>query len=140
MKTSTMYAVQNEVDRARKKYPTCYLAALVEEVGEVAKAMMQEGSASERAREELVQVAATAIRLIEEPDPLHIEPVEDCVEEPPTPGSKFLDHVRECATVSAMAALAAHAAGPHPSWEKCPANQFEGGCPQRSGRGSCNCE
>ncbi len=43
MKTSTITAVQEEVARARKKYPTCYLAALVEEVGEVAKAMMQEG-------------------------------------------------------------------------------------------------
>lgn len=76
MKTSTITAVQAEIARARKKHPTCYLAALVEEVGEVAKAMMQEGSASERAREELVQVAATAIRLIEEPDPLMLEPVE----------------------------------------------------------------
>lgn len=82
MKTSTITAVQAELIRARKLHPNgCYLAALVEEVGEVAKAMMQEGSASERAREELVQVASTAIRLIEEPDRLHLEPVEDTLTE-----------------------------------------------------------
>jgi hypothetical protein len=51
----------------------------MEEVGEASQAMMQQGSGSERAREELVQVAATAIRLIEEPDPLMLSPVETSV-------------------------------------------------------------
>ena len=77
MKTSTITLVQEKVARARRKHPKCYLAALVEEVGEASQAMMQHGSASERAREELVQVAATAIRLIEEPDPIHLVPVEE---------------------------------------------------------------
>lgn len=76
-KESTYTAIKAEVFRARRKHDTCYLAALMEEVGEVAEAMMQEGSMSERAREELVQVAATTIRLIEEGDHLLIEPVGD---------------------------------------------------------------
>lgn len=75
-KESTYFAIKDEVARARKKHPIVYFAALAEELGEVAEAMMKHGSMSDRAREELVQVAATAVRLIEEGDPFMVEPVE----------------------------------------------------------------
>lgn len=53
-----------ELERARTKFPgpDATLAALVEEVGEVAKALMDESR--ERVRKEAVQVAVMAIRLI----------------------------------------------------------------------------
>jgi len=53
----------HEIDRARKLHPVPSFAALVEELGEVAKAIQEEGPAEYRA--ELLQVACVAMRLIE---------------------------------------------------------------------------
>lgn len=62
-------AVAKEVFDARKKFPdpTHLLAALTEEVGELAKAFLDEPS--HRIYEEAKQVAAMAIRIMEEGDP-----------------------------------------------------------------------
>lgn len=67
--TTTLYELQREVMRARDKFPTNRhrLAALVEEVGELAKALL-ENQGLERIRAEAVQVAATAARIMEEGD------------------------------------------------------------------------
>lgn len=64
-----MQAVLQEVQRARKKFPTNELlfAALVEEVGEAAKSLQDE--TREQLVAELVQVAAMALRLAVEGDP-----------------------------------------------------------------------
>lgn len=61
--------VAREVDRARAKFPKpdALLTALTEEVGEVAKAMLDESAAHVRA--EAIQVAAMALRLALEGDP-----------------------------------------------------------------------
>jgi NTP pyrophosphatase (non-canonical NTP hydrolase) len=61
-------AIRAEVARARKLHPGNHhlFLALVEEVGEIAEAM-QRGD-SEHARQEAVQVACLAVRLIEEND------------------------------------------------------------------------
>jgi len=48
--------------------PFFMLAVLVEEVGEVAEAMGDDGADSDHTREELVQVAATAVKMIEHID------------------------------------------------------------------------
>lgn len=50
-----------EMERAQKLHPSPSFEALVEEVGEAAKAAQEEGP--ERFREELLQVACVAIRL-----------------------------------------------------------------------------
>ena len=65
----TLMAVHAEVGRARGLFPRPdgLLAALVEEVGEVARALLSESD--QRVREECIQVAAMAIRLAEEGDP-----------------------------------------------------------------------
>jgi len=57
-----------ELARARAKFPDPYgmLAAMTEEVGEVAKAMLEEEP--ERVRAEAIQVAVTAIRIAVEGD------------------------------------------------------------------------
>ena len=61
----------DEVAFARGKYPsnTVLFAALVEEVGEVAKALQDE--TRDRLVAELVQVAAMALRLAVEGDPAY---------------------------------------------------------------------
>lgn len=67
--TGTFNNISNEVLRARTKFPDNekLLAALVEEVGELAQAMLQRKSPAEICKE-AVQVACVAIRLIEEGD------------------------------------------------------------------------
>lgn len=64
-----MRHVLEEVRRARAKFPSseCCLAALSEEVGELAKACLEESS--ERIVEEAVQVACMALRVATEGDP-----------------------------------------------------------------------
>jgi len=64
-----MIDVAEEVEAARAKFPEPYalLAALIEEVGELSKALMDEPKA--RVRAEAKQVAAVAIRIMEEGDP-----------------------------------------------------------------------
>lgn len=65
----TLAAIDAEVMRARSKFPgnRFLLAALTEEVGELAQAMLQDKSRDE-IRKEAVQVACVAIRIIEEGD------------------------------------------------------------------------
>lgn len=63
--------VDQEVQRARAKFPAgeANLAALMEEVGEVAKAIMEESD--QHVWDEAVQVAAVAMRVAQEGDPAH---------------------------------------------------------------------
>lgn len=67
--------IDNELVRARSKFPEnlFLLPALVEEVGEAAKALMEhsrdEDVSNEDIRKELIQVATVAIRLTTEGDP-----------------------------------------------------------------------
>lgn len=63
------YAIQAELARARRKFPSSEgsLAALTEEVGELAKAVLDESR--DRIIAEAVQVAAMAIRVAIEGDP-----------------------------------------------------------------------
>lgn len=65
----TMAAVAEEVARARAKFPNRrhLLAALVEEVGELAQAMLQCKHPAE-IQKEAIQVACVAIRIVEEGD------------------------------------------------------------------------
>ncbi len=58
-----------EVARARRKFPSNshMLAALVEEVGEVAKALL-DGEGRDRVRAEALHVACVAMRMYEEGD------------------------------------------------------------------------
>ncbi len=65
----TLDAISDEVMRARLKFPgnRFLLAALVEEVGELAKAMLQ-NEGKERIEREAIQVAAVAVRILEEGD------------------------------------------------------------------------
>jgi NTP pyrophosphatase (non-canonical NTP hydrolase) len=66
---STVCDIAEEVIRAREKFPgnRFMLAALVEEVGELAKALLQRRPKEEIERE-AIQVACLAIRIIEEGD------------------------------------------------------------------------
>lgn len=68
-KTETTDSISAEVARAREKFPgnRLLLAALTEEVGELAKAMLQDRP-REEIRKEAIQVAAVAVRIIEEGD------------------------------------------------------------------------
>lgn len=61
--------VRREVERARSKFPGNHklLAALMEEVGELAQAMLQKKDPHDIAKE-AIQVAAVAIRILEEGD------------------------------------------------------------------------
>lgn len=63
--------VAAELKRARTKFPSSRhsMTALMEEVGELAKAMLDESP--ERVYAEAVQVAAMAARVAEEGDPTH---------------------------------------------------------------------
>ena len=65
----TLYEVGLEVARARIKHPhnRQMLAAIMEELGELAQALLEKED-TERVRAEAKQVAATAIRLMEEGD------------------------------------------------------------------------
>lgn len=67
-------SIGSEVERAQIKFPdpNCSMTALVEEVGELAKALLQEPAAAVRV--EAVHVAAMAIRIAIEGDP-SIEPL-----------------------------------------------------------------
>jgi len=64
----TVCDIAEEVIRARTKFPSSafMLAALTEEVGECARAMLQ--GRRDDARKEAMQVACCAIRIIEEYD------------------------------------------------------------------------
>jgi NTP pyrophosphatase (non-canonical NTP hydrolase) len=66
---ATVDALQEEMARSRAKFPgnRHMLAALLEEAGEVARALLQDQGAN-RVREEALQVAATALRIYEEGD------------------------------------------------------------------------
>lgn len=73
----TLDAITAEVTRARLKFPNpnYLMTALMEEVGELAKAMMDHyvfhkpGADKDQIEREAIQVAAMAIRLLEEGDP-----------------------------------------------------------------------
>lgn len=69
MKDSTAVELQAEITRARKKFPSTHklLAALFEEGGELAKAMLQRRPLSD-VQKEAIQVACVAIRIYEEGD------------------------------------------------------------------------
>lgn len=68
----TMHAIAAEVIKARLKFPgnRFVFTALVEEVGELARAIIQrkDRDAIER---EAIQVAAMCVRIIEEGDPIY---------------------------------------------------------------------
>lgn len=66
--------IAGELIAARQKFPSsaCCLAALMEEVGELAQAMLKHAAGkwpAERVREEAIQVAVMAIRCANEGDP-----------------------------------------------------------------------
>ena len=65
----TLDAIRAEVFKARTKFPgnKHLLAALVEEVGELAQAMLQDLPRDE-IEKEAIQVACVAVRIIEEGD------------------------------------------------------------------------
>lgn len=67
---STHAALTGEVIRARRKFPGSrfMLAALMEEVGELAQAIIQK-QPIENIRKEALQVACCAVRILEEGDP-----------------------------------------------------------------------
>lgn len=69
MKHQTAIAVREEMDRARAKVPgnRFMLAALTEEVGELARALLQSRS-REEVQAEAIQVACVALRIVEEGD------------------------------------------------------------------------
>lgn len=66
-----MYCVQAELAHARAKFPDnkTNFTALVEEVGELAEALLKKQSANVFA--EAVQVITMAIRCVQEPDEVH---------------------------------------------------------------------
>lgn len=69
MRTVSALALADEVRAARAKFPgnRNLLAALVEEMGELARALLQQGN-SEHAKHEALQVACVAMRIYEEGD------------------------------------------------------------------------
>lgn len=69
-----LHEVAHEIDRARAKFPgsNLVMAALTEEVGELAQAMLKVAAGkwpSSRIYEEAIQVAAMALRVAVEGDP-----------------------------------------------------------------------
>jgi len=80
--------VDAEVDRARTKFPpskketAALMDALVEEVGELAKARLEHGPKSEQAHVEASHVACVAIRMMEEMGYI-TTPAKTCGEEEP---------------------------------------------------------
>jgi len=74
MKETTEYNINQELARARRKFPSNVdlLCALMEEVGELAAAMNQckhEGKDPKEVYTEAIHVISTAIRIAEEGDP-----------------------------------------------------------------------
>jgi len=69
IRPSTLDALHAEVERARSKFPSNrhLLAALVEEVGELAKAFLED-EPRDRMRAEAIQAACVAVRIFEESD------------------------------------------------------------------------
>lgn len=69
LRDKTVGDVDEEVQRARTKFPgnRLLLAALMEEVGELARAYLQR-EGHERVRKEAIQVACVALRIAEEGD------------------------------------------------------------------------
>jgi len=65
----TLQAISAECVEARRKFPKnrLLLAALMEEVGELATAMLQ-GKPKDEIEREAIQVACVAVRIIEEGD------------------------------------------------------------------------
>lgn len=65
----TLQAISAECVKARTKFPKnrLLLAALMEEVGELAAAMLQ-GKSKDEIEKEAIQVACIAVRIIEEGD------------------------------------------------------------------------
>ncbi len=68
MKDKTLNDISIEVHKARAKFPgnDLLIVALMEEVGELAQAMLDK--TPEEIRKEAIQVACVAIRIIEEGD------------------------------------------------------------------------
>lgn len=68
MGNALVEAIDAELGRARKKFPDAVgsMCALTEEVGELAKAVLDESR--ERVRKEAVQVICMAVRVIQEGD------------------------------------------------------------------------
>jgi NTP pyrophosphatase (non-canonical NTP hydrolase) len=69
LKTESVSELRAEIARARAKFPNNrnLLAALMEEAGELARALLQEGN-SEHAAQEALQTACVAMRIYEEGD------------------------------------------------------------------------
>lgn len=69
LRSASLHDLTCEVMRARRKFPSNrhMLAALIEEVGETAKALMEK-EGRDRIRAEALQVACVAMRLYEEGD------------------------------------------------------------------------
>lgn len=69
LQSASIHDLNCEVARARRKFPSNahMLAALTEELGETAQALL-EGQGRERIRAEALQVACVAMRLYEEGD------------------------------------------------------------------------
>jgi NTP pyrophosphatase (non-canonical NTP hydrolase) len=65
----TLQAISAECIKARHKFPNnrLLLAALMEEVGELARALLQ-GKPKDEIDKEAIQVASVAVRIIEEGD------------------------------------------------------------------------
>lgn len=72
MRPRTSLALARELEFARGRFPDPrkLFAALVEEVGELARELLENG-VSHHARFEALQVATTAIRIVEEGDPMY---------------------------------------------------------------------
>ena len=69
LREDTVRALRSEVERARSKFPdnSHLLGALMEEVGELARVLLQ-GEGTERMYDEAVRVACVALRIAEEGD------------------------------------------------------------------------
>lgn len=97
LKDSSVKALQREISRARSKFPNNkkMFLALSEEVGELAKDMLEEKNSW---REEALQVACVAMRIYEEGDASHpktVEFIEDIIPEDYDPDSNFMGSLRE---------------------------------------------
>lgn len=72
LRTSTMVALRDELANQRRKWgvqhhtDANWLAILVEEVGEAAKSMLEDGGDDGRVSAELIQVAAVAVAWLQD--------------------------------------------------------------------------